>query len=224
MTTNIRCKGVDLDNIFDPYVEGTSPGLTGLKVAGVDINTRYAPLIYGTAAPVTNINSKVRGTSSFVDLNTLFAAKGTAKYTLPIDGASYTAIASSGGIAPIKLAQATVSVQIGGGHYNIQTSVINNGAQPVINNYQFDIPAGVSKYYVTLTGVSTGTGGSSSDQPAWASIPGAVSTQALVKESNQSNNGTQITSATANLYFGDDSNRVLWSASFSIEAETDISA
>lgn len=89
MTTGIQSKGVDLDSIFDPYVTGASPGLTGIQSAGTDIHTRYAPLVYGTQASATGIACKVGGAGSFVDLNTLFAAKGTATYALPINGNTY---------------------------------------------------------------------------------------------------------------------------------------
>lgn len=68
--------GTDLDDVFDPYVTGTSPSTTGyLLSSGTDINTRYAPLSYGSAAAATGYQL-----STAADLNTLFAAKGTAKY------------------------------------------------------------------------------------------------------------------------------------------------
>lgn len=89
MTTGIKSAGVDLDAIFDLYVEGTSPGLTGYKDAGVDIHTRYAPLIYGIQAARTYLLCKVSGLGSFVDLNTLFAKIGTASYALSINGNTY---------------------------------------------------------------------------------------------------------------------------------------
>lgn len=89
MTTGIKSAGVDLDAIFDPYEVGTSPGLTGYQYAGADIHTRYAPLVYGIQAPATHLLCKVGGAGSFVDLNTLFAKIGTAKYTLPINGRTY---------------------------------------------------------------------------------------------------------------------------------------
>lgn len=68
--------GVDLDDVFDPYVTGTSPSATGFQLSsGTDINTRYAPIVFGSAAPATGFQL-----SSGADLNTLFAAKNTAAY------------------------------------------------------------------------------------------------------------------------------------------------
>ncbi len=88
MTTGFRnSAGTDLDAVFDPYVQGTSPGATGYRLStGVDINTRYAPLTFGTAAAVTGYRI-----SSGADLNTLFAAFGTAHYSIPsIQGGTYS--------------------------------------------------------------------------------------------------------------------------------------
>jgi len=77
MTTGFQiANGTDLDNVFDPYVIGTSPSATGFQLSsGTDINTRYAPIFYGDAAAATGFQL-----SSGADLNTLFAAFGTARY------------------------------------------------------------------------------------------------------------------------------------------------
>jgi hypothetical protein len=68
--------GADLDDVFDPYVTGTSPSATGFQLSsGTDINTRYAPIVFGSSAAPTGFQL-----SSGADLNTLFAAKNTAAY------------------------------------------------------------------------------------------------------------------------------------------------
>ena len=125
MTTGIQSKGVDLDSIFDPYVTGTSPGLTGIQSAGTDIHTRYAPLVYGTAAPTTGIACKVGGAGSFVDLNTLFAARGTAIYALPINGQTFIASAvgtlNHGSTATLAFTTAT------DGTYSVVKTIDNDG-------------------------------------------------------------------------------------------------
>lgn len=84
MTSGIASKGVDLDSIFDPYVAGTTKArAAGIAVAGSDTSNRYANIIYGSAAAATGIQSED------ADLNTLYAAKGTAQYSLPINGNTY---------------------------------------------------------------------------------------------------------------------------------------
>lgn len=224
MTSGIQSKGVDLDSIFDPYVTGTSPGLTGVQTAGVDIHTRYAPLVYGTQAAATGIACKVGGAGSFVDLNTLFAAKGTAKYSLPINGKTYTALATSGGISPIKTARGSVIVQVGAGQYNVQTSVSNHGGSPIVNNNLYAVPQGMAYFYMTFTNTSQGIGGSILSPPSgWTAIPDSLTGEGSVTTINNSNNGTQITQATVNLYFGAASGVPVWSGSFLIRSGTDIS-
>jgi len=86
MTTGFRnSSGTDFDNVFDPYVQGTKPGTTGYRTSdGVDLNQRFAPLVFGTAAAATGFRL-----SSGADVNTLWAAKGTAQYSLGFNGGSY---------------------------------------------------------------------------------------------------------------------------------------
>lgn len=84
MPTNYKVNGVDLDQIFDPYVSGTKPAATHYTVNGVDLRDIFAPRYLGTSAPVTHY------TVNGVDLNQIFAAKGSITYSLPINGNSYT--------------------------------------------------------------------------------------------------------------------------------------
>ena len=83
MATNYKVNGVDLDQIFDPYVSGTKPAPTKYTVNGVDLKDIFAPRHLGTSAPVTKY------TVNGVDLNQIFAAKGSVNYALPINGGSY---------------------------------------------------------------------------------------------------------------------------------------
>jgi len=80
--------GVPLTDIFDPYVSGTKAIVTGytVMVGGVptDLKDLFAPIYLGTSAGPTKYH--VYG----ADLNTLFAAKGSVSYSLPINGQTYT--------------------------------------------------------------------------------------------------------------------------------------
>lgn len=83
--------GVDLDTIFDPYIEGVKPAATDYKTSdGRDLNQRYAPLFYGRAAAATGLQL-----GSGADLNTLWAAKGTASYYTPMRNAMLSRASSS---------------------------------------------------------------------------------------------------------------------------------
>lgn len=141
MTSGVQSKGGDIDSIFDPYVVGTSPGITGIQSAGADIHTRYAPLIYGSAAAATGIACMVGGAGSFVDLNTLFAAHGTANYDTPENGDTFNsdAVSStpSGTVAQLQL------VFTDAAHYVVQ----DRGT--TINS--FTVPAGMTKISCVFT-------------------------------------------------------------------------
>lgn len=84
MTTGFKVGTVDLDDWFDPYLQGTKPGLTGYRVGAQDLRDRFAPRASGSAAPVTHFKI-----SNGADLNTLFAAKGSATYPLGFSDNTY---------------------------------------------------------------------------------------------------------------------------------------
>lgn len=69
--------GVNLDDIFDPYVQGDKPSGTGYSTGGQDFRDRYAPIEYGQQAALTGY------TVGGLDLNSIFAAAGTASYVTP---------------------------------------------------------------------------------------------------------------------------------------------
>lgn len=142
MTSGIASKGVDLDSIFDPWLSGTSKArATGTSIAGSDLNNRFAPLIYGSSAAATGIYSES------ADLNTLFAAKGTAQYTTPDNGAAYsssrTVTIGGSGVASVALLMTKTQ-------YEVQVST-NSGS----TTYgPFAIPAGMTQFYTGLVQTS----------------------------------------------------------------------
>jgi hypothetical protein len=88
----IKSKGASLASIFDPYVTGTAKArAAGIDDAGNDTSNLYANIVYGSAAAATGIESES------ADLNTLYAAFGTAHYSspLPINGSTYKSTSSS---------------------------------------------------------------------------------------------------------------------------------
>jgi hypothetical protein len=93
MTTGLRiASGVDLDAVFDPYVQGAKPPNTGYRTSdGVDLAGRFAPLAFGSQAATTGYRL-----SDGADPNTLWAKIGTASYndSVVIPFGSYTARAT----------------------------------------------------------------------------------------------------------------------------------
>lgn len=83
MASGVKSKGVDLDELFDPDIVGDGPIAAGIKSNGVAI--KYAALKYGTKRADVGI------ADAGVDVSNKWAAKGTASYTLPINGNVYTA-------------------------------------------------------------------------------------------------------------------------------------
>lgn len=79
MPSNFRLVA-DWDDVFDPYISGTKPGLTGYRVGGQDVRDRYAPISVGQKAD--DVNARVDS----VDISNFFAKKGTAVYASPTAG------------------------------------------------------------------------------------------------------------------------------------------
>lgn len=219
MTSGIASKGVDLDDVFDPWQTGTSKArTTGISVAGSDINNRFAPLVYGTSAPATGIQSQG------ADLNTLFAAKGTAKYSIPIDGQRYTAGSFSDGVAPIKPCNGTIFVQIGGDTINVQTKVVNNGGTPIVNNNDYSIPEGANYFQITTSGVTiTGNASQTNLASDWTAIPGSLTTELTFTASQSNNTGTSEISGSVTVNFGTGQSTI-WTGTCTLDASADISA
>lgn len=128
MTSGIASKGVDLDSIFDLYQAGTTKARpAGLNVAGSDTSNRYANIIYGSAAAATGIQSEN------ADINTLYAAKGTANYALPINGNSYVhaySVVSGTGHSTIGFSTTSSGWQVYGSHSGGAQTALASGTMP----------------------------------------------------------------------------------------------
>jgi hypothetical protein len=187
VTTGIQSKGVDLDNIFDPYVTGTSPGLTGVQTAGIDVHTRYAPLVYGTAAAATGILCKVGGAGSFVDLNTLFAAKGTANYALPINGQTYT---STGSVIGGGAVLAKLDFEIGNSGWTLISSGTNATTKTLASGA---VPGGAVSVQISDTWLNasgdTDAGTTFNTCTTYTAIPSTGTVGCAITESHSATSG-----------------------------------
>lgn len=160
MTTGIKvAAGTDLDDVFDPYTIGTKPANTGTATSdGVDLANRYAPLSYGSAAAATGFKI-----ASGADFNTLWAAKGSATYTIAnLNGRNFnviqTALSSSGNVS----ARIDVTIVNSGGWTAAASDSTGTRAMPGTNSGTW-LPAGgaVADYQVQIdTTVTENTGGS----------------------------------------------------------------
>lgn len=154
----------NLDNVFDPYVQGTNPGTIDLlNDAGVDLSQSvYAPLVYGSAAAATGLLSAATGG----DLNTLFAAKGTAVYSLPINGQTFLAAAASATgacSANIDFSASTSGWSVtgsssSGGHVDTASGSLPSGAVSVQYSYTLTTSVGNGSVTNGASSVTTLTG------------------------------------------------------------------
>jgi len=83
MASGIKSKGVDFDDLFDPDIIGDGPTAPNLRSKNTPL--RYAALKYGTKRADVGIDE------NGVDVSNKWAAKGTTRYGLPINGKSYSA-------------------------------------------------------------------------------------------------------------------------------------
>ncbi|MGO4222130.1 hypothetical protein AB4Y64_09800 [Lysobacter sp. TAF61] len=84
MAKGIYSGGVDFDDLFDPDVKGD--GITAWWITSAGVPLRYAKLAYGSKRADVGWRD-----SAGVDVSNYWAAKGTARYALPINGQTFTA-------------------------------------------------------------------------------------------------------------------------------------
>lgn len=145
MASPIAQHGTLLSATFDPYQSGTTKAAaTGIFENGNDLANIYASIIYGTAASATGI------TKNGADLNTIFAKIGTANYSLPLNGTTWTAGHTTAGTSSTSAIGFTTN--------NSQCQVIdpNFGAN---DSPIYAIPTGATKVRFTMTLVSSSGSG-----------------------------------------------------------------
>lgn len=191
MTSGIASKGVDLDSIFDPYVAGTTKArAAGIAVAGSDTSNRYANIIYGSAVAATGIQSEG------ADLNTLYAAKGTAKYALPIDGQTFGASESTGTSGGAS-ANLTVTLHANGAYDVVafQSKHVPSSTTRASGTWNtFGLPSSSFQVLYTLTTTSTeGNAGSSNGAPTYTTISADVAANVHATANSPSAGANDIT-------------------------------
>lgn len=115
MAKDYRSAGLDFDDQFDPDIVGDGPTAPQYKVNGTPL--KYADIKYGSKGPNCGY------AENNVDLSNKWAAKGTARYALPIDGESFIAH-SSGLNSPAMEANIQVDIK-SNGTYSV--TCIGNG-------------------------------------------------------------------------------------------------
>lgn len=183
MSGAIKSKGVSLADIFDPYQAGTTKArAAAIRDGGVDTSDLYANIIYGSAAAPTGVASEND------DLNTLYAAKGTASYALPIAGNTYT---SAYNIPPGDTGWAAIAASITGGNtYNIVRSYSAGSPATLASGA---VPAGATKVQFTWGAPTIDTNDGGGSPANSAASPVDLSTNPAAQYSTNSFSGTSGT-------------------------------
>lgn len=186
----------NLDQVFDPYVQGTHPANTSLlDDSGADIALRYAPIVYGTQALATGL---LTGQSGHADINTLFAAYGTAVYSLPINGQTFIGNFSPSG----NIYTSTVAFDVSNTGWSVVGESITSGA----------IPSNANSVQVTVT-QTAGTSTPILTQIPLTVLSGSILTAKMVAgRSSGSPNTGDICSFVVVFY--DSANRVISTTTF----------
>lgn len=164
-----NASGVDFDGLFDPYVQGTPPTSTGLRDSGgVDLAGQFAPIAFGSKGADVGFR-----TSAGVDVSNLWAALGTAAYSIVgLHGKTLTASDVAITNQPTVSASAGVSV-LNNGTWSVFASTSQGpGVTPAPTSGTW-LPAGatVADFEVQFNITSSGAAGrqTSNGAPAYAS-------------------------------------------------------
>lgn len=170
---------VNFDDLFDSYVQGGQAPACGFTTPdGRDLSARYAPLSVGQKRADVGF-SGLQG----YDVSNLWAAKGTASYSLPINGQSYSAhnqarTNSSG------TASATVTFILdASGIYRVLSSATGGGQgsnTEVASGSWLPVGAGAGEYDVQFETGGSGVASISNGAPSYANCAATRSVSASV--------------------------------------------
>lgn len=176
MASGYRSQGVDFDDLFDADVMGNGPAADALRRQGGQ-PLRYAHLQYGQKR--ADVGFRLGGQ----DVSNLWAAKGTATYTLPINGQAFSAHnqsrTNSSGSA---VATVTFIIDSNGTYRILQNTTgggNNTGSDPISGTW---LPAGatVGEYDVQFEAANVGAASISNGAPSYSSCTASRSVAASV--------------------------------------------
>lgn len=182
MTSGYRnSAGVDTDNLFDPDIVGDGPSATGYKKSDGTL-LKYAAAKYGTVGPNTGYRL-----SNGADIATLWAAKGTAQYSLPINGQTFT---STGATVGTGACTATLDFEIATSGWTLVSSGTNATTKTLASGA---VPSGAISVQITDTWLDatgdTDAGTTNNTCSTYTTIPSAGTIGCSVIESHSSTSG-----------------------------------
>jgi len=176
MTSGYRFQGVDFDDLFDADVMGDGPTAAGLRRLGGS-PLRYAHVRYGQRRP--DVGYRIGGQ----DVAGLWAAKGTAAYTLPINGQAFSAHNQSRTNASGSAVATVTFIIDSNGTYRILRNTTgggNNNASDPISGTWLQAGTTVNEYDVQFEAANVGAASISNGAPSYAPCTASRSVAASV--------------------------------------------
>ena len=186
----------NFDDLFDPYIQGGQAPACGFSTPdGRDLSARYAPLSVGQKRADVGF-SGVQG----YDVSNLWAARGTATYSLPFNGIRFSAHAAA---KTNSSGSATASIQIvlaSDGNYTITSSIVGGGlgSNTVVDQGRW-LPTGASAagYQVQFAADGLGSANFSASAGGFTSLTSSQSGSVSVSVPAAS---AEYRNAVANVY------------------------
>lgn len=176
MASGHRFQGVDFDDLFDQDIMGNGPSTPNLRGPG-GVPLRYAHIQYGSKR--ADVGRRQNGS----DVSNLWAAKGTAQYSLPFNGQTFSshnqALTNSSGNA---LAAISLSIN-SDGTYQIREVAQgggNNRNNIVASGTWLPAGASVGEFEVQFETANVGAATISNAAPSYASCTTSRALQASI--------------------------------------------
>lgn len=176
MASGYRYQGVDFDDLFDPDITGDGP-VAGTYRRADGQPLRYAHVQYGSRRG--DVGRRQGGS----DLATLWAAKGTASYSLPINGQSYSAHNQAHSNSSGSASATVTFILDASGIYRVLSSVTGGGQgsnTEVARGTWLPAGAGAGEYDVQFETGSSGVASIGNGAPSYANCASTRSVSASV--------------------------------------------
>ncbi len=165
MASGYRFQSMDFDDLFDPDIMGDGPIASTYRRPGGQ-PLRYAHAKYG--ARRGDVGRRQGGQ----DVASLWAAKGTASYSLPINGQAYSAHNQSRTNATGSAVATVTFVLDSAGTYRVLANTTgggNNTADTLASGSWLPVGASVGEYDVQFEAANVGAASISNGAPSYAS-------------------------------------------------------
>jgi len=175
MASGYRHGGVDFDQLFDPDILGNGPAADGYRANGQPL--RYAHVQYGQRR--ADVGYRVRGQ----DVAAMWAAKGTATYTMPFHGKGFSA-SNQARTNSRDSCSASISLAFQpDGTYAVHSSIAgggNGGSSLVESGRWLTGSTSAGEYEIQIVAADVGQASFGTSAPGFVSMTAAQSASASI--------------------------------------------